>query len=439
MTSFGTLDQGSNHAYGLDRYERLAVCLVAFVLPAFNGRPYRFSSGFVCFLVAFVLLIYRTLKHRDWIALPRQSGPAAFVLAGWVLVAIASAGANLNAAVGLNLLWDLLWGYLVPFMLFMSLVGLKIDQNDFRWVLTAFALGLAFRFGYGAVAFYFEWGIPSLAELLFARYDLVRMQTYMDVTFGNTGNSASIIAIALPVLVLSMLTKALRATTKLIIGGSIVILALNLLITGSRTGLLIVPVVLVVAAWKMHSRWRYPILLALVLAVYLLTEYAGDVFTGSLISVLEVNTQADNSLAERVESIEFGLGILFDYPLGVGPGASRLYNPYDIAHQFVVAQGSEFGFLGMVFVLLLVGIVALKTLAVTWNSEGTALPAAAVFRFGALSWALVAMTANVPVNSGPTIPWIGIPLMLLALGDMASRGAAFRQQAHRIGAISSAA
>jgi hypothetical protein len=198
-------------------------------------------------------------------------------------------------------------------------------------------------------------------------------------------------------------------------------------------------VVLVVAAWKMRSRWRYPILLTLVLAVYLLTEYAGDLFTGSLISVLEVNTQADNSLAERFESIEFGLGMLFDYPLGVGPGLSRLYNPYDVAHQFVVAQGSELGFLGMVFVLLLVSIVVFKTLAVTRNSEGTALPPAAVFRFGALSWALVAMTANVPVNSGPTIPWIGILLMLLAFGDMTSKDAAFRQQATRIGTIPGAA
>ena len=309
----------------------------------------------------------------------------------------------------------------------------------FRSVLTAFALGLAFRFGYGAVTFYFEWGIPSLPELLFARYDLVRMQTYMDATFGNTSNSASIIAIALPVLVLSMLTRPLRVTTKLILGAGIGILALNLLITGSRAGILVVSVVLVVAAWKMHSRWRYPILLTLVLAVYLLTVYAGDFFTSSLMSVLEVNTQADDSLAERVESIEFGLGMLFDYPLGVGPGASRLYNPYDAAHQFVVAQGSELGFLGMVFVLLLVGIVVFKALAVPLNSEGTALPLAAVFRFGALSWAFVAMTANVPVNYGPTIPWIGILIMLLALGDMASKGAAFRQQAHRIGTIPGAA
>lgn len=439
MTSLGTLDQGSNRAYGMDRFEQLAVCLIAFVLPAFNGRPYRLSSGFVCLPIALVLLIHGTLKNRDYIVLKRQSSPAAFVLAGWVLVATVSTAVNLNIEASFDLLWDLLWGYWVPFMLFMSLIGLKINDDDFRWILTAFALGLAFRFGYGAITFYFEWGVPSLAELLLARYNLVRMQDYMDATFGNTSNSASIIAIALPVLVLSMLSRPLSATTKFIMGGGIVILGMNLLITGSRAGILVVSVVLIIAALKVRSRWRYSILLALVLAVYSANEYAGEAFVGSLRSVLDADIQADNSLSERAESIEFGLAMMFDYPLGVGPGASHLYNPYSVAHQFVVAQGSELGVLGMAFVLLFMSIVVFKTLMMTWNSGGVALPPAAVFRFGALSWVLVAMTANVPVSFGPTIPWIGIPLMLIAFGEMASKGSAFRQQANRADVIPSTA
>ena len=51
VISSAYLNTTGQRSYGLDPIERVSACLVAFVLPALNGRPYILSSGFVCLVV----------------------------------------------------------------------------------------------------------------------------------------------------------------------------------------------------------------------------------------------------------------------------------------------------------------------------------------------------------------------------------------------------
>lgn len=414
MTALGTLHQDYNLARGLSRFERQAVCLVAFVLLAFNGRPFTLSSGFVCLLVASVLLMRGMHKFGGSIVLPRRSKPIAFLWAAWTLAATVSTLANYE----MDAVNNLLWGYWVPFLLFLSLVRLSPSRDDFQWIIVFFAFGLALRFGYGALVFYSEWGIPTLSELLFARYDTVLMVGYKDATFGNTGNSASILAIALPVLVWSLIVSgSMKRIVRIVLATSIVILCANVLITGSRSAMLISAVVLIVSTFKLKTRSRYALLLFLVLATYLFAEYAGERATGRFATVISADVQEDTSLAERVDSMKIGLGMMFDYPLGVGPGMSQFYNIYDVAHQFAVAQGGELGILGMIIVLLLAGFVVAGIIALKLSKYVDEANPAVAFRFGAFSWIVYAMTTNIPVNSGATMPWIGMLAMFLAFTE----------------------
>lgn len=414
MTALAPLHQGYKHAWGLSRFERQAVCLVAFVLPAFNGRPFTLSSGFVCLLVASMLLIKGMHKHGNRIVLPRQSKPIAFLWAGWVLVATVSTLANFE----IEAVNNLLWGYWVPFLLFLGLVRLRPSRDDFQWIFGFFALGLALRFGYGTLIFYSEWGIPTLSELLFARYDLVRMEAYMDATFGSTGNSASIVAITLPVLVWSLIVSGgMKRVVRIVIVVSIMILCANVLITGSRSAMLIGAAVLTVSAFKLKLRWRYALLLSIGIPAYLFMEYTDEQVTDHFVTLITANRQEDNSLAERVESINVGLNIMSDFPLGVGPGMSSLHNAYAVAHQFAIAQGSDLGFLGTIIVLFMVGWVVVGMITLRLGKYIDEINPAVAFRFGAFTWVTYAMLTNITVNSGSTIPWIGMLALFLAFSE----------------------
>jgi hypothetical protein len=411
------LAQDSKCACGLDSLQRLAACLAAFVLPGFNGRPYILSSGFVCLLVVVALLINSTLRRQKSRVLSQHVRLIIYAWAGWVLVAIISTFVNFSAESSLNLFW----GYLVPFMLFICLITLDMNRKDFQWILASLALGLALRFGYGAWVFYSDWGLPQLRDLLETRFYLQHLINYSEATFGNQGNSASILAISFPVLVLSLILVPMRKGLLALVFVSSVIVVFNIFITGSRAAILLVILVLAIGIFKLQSRWRYPLMLFLGFAALLFTAYAGDRINAQFLAILDFSSDnfGDNSMLGRFASMEYGIDIITKYPLGVGPGMSYLHNPYDVAHQFAIEQGSALGFLGMIFVLLITVIVIKQVFTLRLSRHSGADALGAVFYFGAFSWIIYAMTTNIPVNSGPTMPWIGLLAIFLALGDMA--------------------
>jgi hypothetical protein len=53
----------------------------------------------------------------------------------------------------------------IPFMIYLSLVGVTLRQTDLSLLLSALALGSLVMFSRGALAFYWEWGFPDLIEI----------------------------------------------------------------------------------------------------------------------------------------------------------------------------------------------------------------------------------------------------------------------------------
>lgn len=411
---------------GLDKFERLAVWSMAFVLPAFNGRPFTLSSGFVCLPLALALLMHVSFKDQGRSLVPQHSRLTAALFGGWVLVATVSTVAHPSEETAINLLW----GYWTPFLMFLSLIRLKFKAQDFQGVLASFALGLALRFAYGALMFYLEWGIPSLNDLLLARFDIDRMHTYVEATFGNTGNSASVLAISLPVLVMTLLLVPLKKAVRVTVILSVIVITINILITGSRAAILLATTVLMVATFKLNALRRFAMLVVLAISVFLFIFYANIPNTSRLEAVVTVDNKGDASVGERIESINYGLETIRDFPLGVGPGMSRIYNPYHVPHQYAVNQGSDLGILGMGFSAFLGVIVIFRFINFRIKRKLVEGNPMSIFIIGIFGWMLYAMTTNIPNNSGPSIPWIGLFSMFLAFEELA-RNNAFKIQRNR--------
>ena len=216
---------------GLLWVQRAGVCVIAFVLPAFNGRPYGAEQWLP---VRPDLRAHHLGTHVCCTAITGCFDGA--IRARWcscfwarVVVAALSTIANANP----DSVWNLIWSYFAPFILFMSIFGLTPSSADYESIFFSFSLGLALRFSIGAWTFYQTWGIPSFSDLSVARFDLIQMDSYMSVTFGNTSSTASVLAVSIPVLVTSlMIPRPKRAW--LISLPALVVCVANVFITGSR-------------------------------------------------------------------------------------------------------------------------------------------------------------------------------------------------------------
>ena len=96
---------------------------------------------------------------------------------------------------------------------------------------------------------------------------------------------------------------------------------------------------------------------------------------------------------------------------------SRFYNIHDVSHQFAVSQGSELGILGMLVVLLLAWLIAARFYTLNLTKHDDSVDYSVPFLLGAFTWITFAMTANIPVSSGPTMPWIGALALFLAFSQ----------------------
>jgi hypothetical protein len=387
---------------------------MAFCLVAFNGRPFVLSSGFYCLLLCFALLAVNGVSASTFVG----AGFGSVLIAGlwslWILVACASALVNFEVSVGSALLW----GYLVPFLVFLSVVGAGIDARGRIYVVVALATGLILRLGAGAVQFFREWGLPNAAEILVARYDLQRMAGYMDSTFGNTGNTASIAAVLFPVFLVTTVWLRLGSVFKAVSAVGLVTVIVTLAITGSRSAIMFS----FFSALFVMIRLASPLMSVAFLGLFSVTG-ATALFTlsdwgslGVLETLLTVDLDSDASLSERADSVVIGLQTMADNPLGVGPGLSAEFNQYTVPHQFIVAQGSEIGALGAAFPALIFVVLVLRAIKAPTDSRCVGSIVSFAFSCGALIWSLYAMVTNIAVNSGPTIPWIGMLALCAALG-----------------------
>lgn len=401
---------------GMDFMQRVCACGIAFTLVAFNSHPYILSSGIFCLAFALVLFVHTLIKFGGRIHIAKMTRPALTIYFLWMFLALVSAIATGEP----ESLLDWLFGYLVPFAMLLSLAATKMRNRDFELIVAAFALGVILRFGLAAAIYVTTVGASSIAAAFDARYNVVVMQPYMDATFGNTGNTGSVIAIAFVILATLFMSQGLRTWLRGLVTVALVLLLANVLMTGSRGAILTMLVCVAVAAVIMKSRWRFVMMAVAVPSVIYAAQAAGNMIISRFSSAISVDYIADRSIRERLDSINIGIDLMLHHPLGIGPGLSHVYNPYSVAHQFAVSQGSELGVIGFLLVLALAIFIIIKTARSRREVVNT--PAIA-FRMGSLAWLVFAMTTNVPVNTGAAIPWIGLLTISLVFGDFISQEA----------------
>lgn len=310
----------------------------------------------------------------------------------------------------------LIWGYWLPFLLFMAIASCTVSAQSARWIMLSLAAGITFRLGYGLWVYWKTWGLPTFSDFLFSRYDEYVMSPYMDATFGSIGATASICVIVLPVLFSAFLYMRFSLLARLCVAASITVVMLNLFITGSRAAILITPPIILLALLVAKVRLQFVLLPFLLFAGFLFLSVLDEDVIESFQAALLLDASQDNSVSERFASIKIGLGLMLNYPLGVGPGMSYQYNIHGVSHQFAVSQGSELGLIGMMAVIFFSVIVFFRFPRVYRGNKY-----ALTFYLGAFVWLLYAMIANISVNSGPTIPWIGLLVCFLALSHATER------------------
>ena len=409
--SSGSIDRRASRR-GLDQAELVCACLVVAGL-SFNGDPFRLSSGVICIFVIVVLTVHGLLRRGGSFSLAKSAVAPALVLGAWTAVATVSAAANLSG----EALKNLVCSYWIPFILFMLLATLKPSERDLRTIVLWLAIGLLVRFSMASLVFYRDWGIPDLRTIFDVHFNVDRIEPYQDVTYGNTGSTAALIAETTPVLVVVLMIGKMRWFFQALIGAAVVVLGANLVITGSRGAILVIAFAVAVASFQLRSPWRYLIVVAIPIAYLLLAASSGQDFSHRLFAALSLDAQGDKSVGDRMDSITYGWKLMFDHPFGVGPGMEHWYNPYGATHQFAVGQGAELGPAGLGCALLLVAFVL-------WSAATTVPPAERRYAFafvaGGVSWVVYAMTTNTPLSSGLNMPWITFLALSLAFGAAGS-------------------
>jgi O-antigen ligase len=319
-----------------------------------NLRADTIRSEYETLLHATIVLPLLILITRNWRVplLSRTPGAVLFVIGIWLWLvgSILSAIAHRDMPQAIAFLFiEVVSGSLVYF----ASRSLILSENSIEQIVRCMMFGGLIPGVQGVWAFYKGWGIPSPEVLLYARYNLARMEPYT-LAVGHTGAAACFFAIlAAPCMVILAL-KLFRNSTRILVGLTLFFCVANLMIDQSRTSFIVVT-----ATWMFLllfiRRVRYAIALAAGIILFLTfsSSSAVDIFYQNL-SRAVTYSRADRSASDRLDSIAFGWRTFIENPLyGVGPGQSSLYNPFVLAHDLIVYQASEVGFLGFVGVILI--------------------------------------------------------------------------------------
>lgn len=316
-----------------------------------------------------------------------------------------------------------LFGYLTPVLIAFAAWRVSLPRRDHELLVAALAIGLAVPMSHGIVVYLSEWGIPSLEDLFWSKYDLGRMARYQEVTFGSTTRTAALLVLTMPVIFASLILRETSYWLRFLLLTSFLVSIGNLIIVQSRTAFAAILLILLLATWRFGRLWILAGLLsALVFGAYVLSQHEEfERIADHYVQGIQLDAEIDTSLQDRVESIEIGWRIFADNPLlGVGPGQSRLYNEYFVAHQLHVAQASELGFIGLAAMLGLT-IVVLTGYATTFLKRHYMRPYAQVWMSGSAAWVLAGTVGNMPISGTLLSTWGGLFACFAALGLGAMR------------------
>jgi O-antigen ligase len=400
------------HARSLSRIELALVLAIFGLLAGANGFRFSFNSAIPCGLLAVVLLALRLVVAREPIAMSPYSWAISGTLALWVLGAGTSTVVHLSDESLLNLYA----GYLVPFLIFLSLVSRPISETHKCWILVAVALGAMIPWVSGLVAYMSSFGLPGMVDLFWNRYDVSRMTPYFRVAFGNTSHMALYIAIALPPMLVMAASAGISARARRLFAIASVLGMMNVLIIFSRGAILTLLLLLVFWLIAMRS-FRLFAFAALLFAA--LAWALGDIegidalLRERALGIFGDDDSIDASVNERLQSVLVGWRLFAEHPLaGVGPGQTYILNEWSRAHQIIIEEGASIGIAGLVATSLLTVLVLARSARIA--SRGSALADFALWS-GVLGWIIYSFIAGALLHLGLLIPWAGLLYGFLAL------------------------
>lgn len=408
-----SLPRGRATELALDRLiAKGLVFALFFVVVGFNGRPFITSAGFVS-LAVLPLLFLTAAAGRGRQAWQADTGLLLFFL--FALLQQASLIANLHRLPLLDAIANVTFGGIIPLLAFVAARGALSDSVLARVALYGLAAGVLYRFSIALFVYWQEWGIPSLADLLWSRYDQTRIAGFASATFGNTSSTSGLLALVMPVLIGLIFAlrhypdRRLYALMILAAGAS----AMIAIIVLSRAQILTLGIMLAVIAFAWRSRLLagLPVafLAVLIAAAPILEEI--DTLIDRFSTVVTVDAAADMSVNERIESIELGWGLFKDKPwFGAGYGFSQLENRRFNAHQLNVDLAHELGALGLAWTVALMAWTAWEAMRsiriVRRPGSGVKDGVRLSLHLGGLSFMLYGALGNTPLADGLTNNWL---------------------------------
>lgn len=310
---------------------------------------------------------------------------------------------------------------ILPLLVYLSLAGLVLRRSDVTLLVLALAAGGAFIFVRGLSAYVAEWGIPDLRTVLWARYDVVRMAGYAEVTLGNVAQMGLYVVLVLPPLLIAALSQSRHSLSRWICALVWLLGAANLVVSGSRTGLAVLLLATMITVFSLGRRGVLVIGAAIVsFALATVQWWSGLIHDREIVDrylPFLRETGYDNSARERYDSIVIGWQTFSDHIIvGVGPDMSRFYNQHFIPHQSFVHQLSELGVFGGAAFIWLNAVVLFHTFLAFQNAKrNTTASHRFLWLLGPSSWFFFGAIGGLSFNASTALVWIGIVHAMLAI------------------------
>lgn len=367
-----------------------AILLAAFSLPLLNTLPAQLvhqelaaAGSLVPVVITFVplLALAALLAGREPLT-PRPRLLLAALTAGGVALVLstavaASAGDALRNAVAV---------LAVPTLLGIAAVRALRRTEIAQLALVAACVAATVPMVAGIAAFVGTFGVPlTPGDLFDAKRELHRTFLFQEITFGNVAHLASLILIVLPVALSSSFVirdRTLRIAARV----AAAVAAVALILTVSRSALVVGAVALVAVAWQVRSRPRPAALCLAIAATFLLLAVGASVLNdappGTTVTgasdprdpdplPADIPQAAASSADVRRESIERGFDLIRSHlPFGVGAGQYTAVSTYPVPpHSLSVLVLAELGIPGLLaltatglfFLLALLGPRAVST------------------------------------------------------------------------------
>jgi hypothetical protein len=400
----------------------LFLYILIFLIPSqvFFSNNVLFTIPLIAINIIIIILIVFLIK---WIIFRKTNYLISFLkgnlfgvgLSLWLVGGLISFIVN-----AINMPSDIILTYpfsiLVFFLVFAIFYSVGLENLNLRKLLFFFLVGSSLSLINGLIVYYEIYGIPDPVTLLTARYDLDKFEPYKDSTFGNSGSTATFLALVAPTLFAFHKIKGFNVLISISIHLIYLIVFLNVLIVSSRTLFFVIFILMILVLLKSNNYNKFLYMISIVLLTTFLFTLNDNVYEYLSIMLEFVQTATefeDNSSYERLDAVIEGWDLFIkNFLFGIGPGMSLKIHSLTSSHQFHVNQALETGIIGLIGTLIL-------SFSVLKNFFESLLYKEASINFflisGAFSYMLYLILANGSISNSYNWVWIGVFAILTGL------------------------